>query len=143
MKRRVLLAIPLVLLVVGCATGPKYTEVADKLPKPAASEGRIWFLRSEYAGGGIQPDVRLNGAVVGTAKPGGMYFADRPPGNYEVATSTEVERKLTFTLAAGEEKYVSLKPTIGILVWRIVPELIDREAATAQMKELIFIGKLP
>ena len=143
MRRRVLLIVPLALLAAACATGPKYIDVAQKLPQLSASEGRIWFLRSEYLGAAIQPDVRLNGVVVGTAVPGGMYFADRPPGNYEVATSTEVERKLTFTLTAGEEKYVSLKPTFGIMVGRILPELIDRETATAQMKELTYIGKLP
>jgi len=40
MRKRVLLIVPLALLAAACATGPKYTEVAQKLPQLAASEGR-------------------------------------------------------------------------------------------------------
>ena len=60
----------------GCASGPTYSEVSSKiLPIPAA-EGRIYFFRSSsMLGAAVQPDVRLDGEVVGTSKPGGFFLS--------------------------------------------------------------------
>src|SRR5215470_15137586 len=90
----------------GCATsGPKFTEMTTTTGAPAApGSGRIYFYRTTVLGAAVQPDVRLNGQVVGSAVPRGFFFVDRPAGNYEVTTSTEVERKLTFTLEPGQTR---------------------------------------
>jgi hypothetical protein len=42
----------------------------------------------------------------------------------------------SFTLAAGEQRYVRLTPTFGLLVGRIAPELVSRDEALKDMKEL-------
>ena len=39
-------------------------------------------------GAAVQPDIKLNGEKVKTAKPHGFYFMDRDPGNYEVTAAT-------------------------------------------------------
>jgi Protein of unknown function (DUF2846) len=75
--------------------------------------GRIYFYRTALIGAAVQPDVKLNGEVVGKAVPNGFFYADRPAGNYQVATETEVERKLTFTLERGQVRYARLNISMG------------------------------
>ena len=101
--------------------------------RSTTGKGRIFFYRSTALGAGIQPDVRLNGNVVGTAVPHGVFYVDPDPGNMEVVTGSEVERKLTFTIAAGETRYVKLGVGLGVLVYRIIPELVSADEARKKL----------
>lgn len=139
--RRFFVAIVLGGVLSGCATGAKYGEVASSLPTLSPSQGRIYFYRPSAFGAAVQPDIRLNGEKVGTAKPHGFYFVDRKPGNYEVAAATEAEKKLTFTLAPREERYVRLKIQMGVFVGRIIPELVDKAEAESELKTLSYIAE--
>jgi len=138
-RRALLVATLPALLLAGCASGPKYTEAASTFGALAPSQGRIYFYRSSALGAAVQPDIKLNGQKVGTAKPLGFYFVDRDPGNYEVSAATETEKKLTFTLEPAQERYVRLKVQMGIFVGRIVPELVDKDEATKELQGLSFI----
>ena len=140
MRRALFAAVPLMLLLAGCATGPKYTEVISTLPSLTPSEGRIYFYRPSALGAAVQPDIKLNGQKVGTAKPHGFYFVDRAPGDYEVTAATETEKKLTFTLEPRQERYVRLKIQMGLFVGRIVPELVDKAEAEGELSGLSFIA---
>ena len=140
MRRALFAAVPLMLLLAGCATGPKYTEVISTLPSLTPSEGRIYFYRPSALGAAVQPDIKLNGQKVGTAKPHGFYFVDRAPGDYEVTAATETEKKLTFTLEPRQERYVRLKIQMGLFVGRIVPELVDKAEAEGDLAGLSFIA---
>lgn len=133
------------LLGAGCAaSGPKYTEVAQSFPTLAPEEGRIYFFRSNSMfGAAVQPDIHLDGPVVGKSQPGGFFFVDRPAGRHLASATTETEKTLTFTLDAGETKYVRTSPSIGVLVGRIVLELEDPKKAHAEIEKLAFTGKLP
>ena len=102
-SRRVLgVSLVSALLFSGCATGPKYSAVASTFPSLAPQKGRIYFYRPSAMGAGVQPDIKLNGEKVGTAKPHGFYFVDRDPGSYEVTATTETEKKLTFMLEPNQ-----------------------------------------
>jgi hypothetical protein len=136
---RWLVAVAMLLLGTGCATGPKYAEVVSTLPALGPSQGQIYFYRPSAFGAAVQPDIKLNGVKVGTAKPHGFYFVDRAPGDYEVSAATETEKKLTFTLEAAQERFVRLKIQLGVLVGRIVPELVDRAEADGEIKGLSLI----
>ena len=93
------LLVALSILLSACATGPKLAEIKSNIPLLSSDKGRIYFYRSSsMVGSAIQPSILLNGKVVGTSKPGGFFFVDEIPGPIEVATTTEVEKKLTFTL---------------------------------------------
>ena len=137
--RTMLVTAALLLPLSGCATGAKYTEVASTLPPLAPSQGRIYFYRPSALGTAVQPDIKLNGQKVGTAKPHGFYFVDRAPGNYEVTAATEAEKKLTFTLEPSQERFVRLRIQMGVLVCRIVPELVDKADAERELGKLSFI----
>jgi Protein of unknown function (DUF2846) len=129
------------LLLAGCASGPKYSVVGSTLPSLASTKGRIYFYRPSAFGAAVQPDIKLNGEKVGTAKPHGFYFVDRDPGSCEVTAATETEKKLTFMLEPSQVRYVRLKIQMGVLVGRIVPELVDQEEALGEMKELSYIAQ--
>ena len=141
LTRTLIVAVAAGALLSGCASGAKYGEVASTFPAVNPAQGRIYFYRPSAFGAAVQPDIRLNGEKVGTAKPHGFYFVDRAPGNYEVAAATETEKKLTFTLAPREERYVRLKIQMGLMVGRIVPELVDKAEAESDLKSLSYIAE--
>ena len=141
---RKLLRVALVLVVAlaaGCASGPKFETVASSVAPVPAKQARIYFYRSGSLGAAIQPEVTLNGKVVGKAEPNGVFYVDHAPGNMEVVTGSEVERKLTFTAGAAETRYVKLAVSLGVLVWRIMPELADEARAKSDIADLAFTGQ--
>ncbi|CAG9187663.1 DUF2846 domain-containing protein [Cupriavidus pinatubonensis] len=128
-------------LMAGCASGVKHSEMASSIPSLKSGEGRVYFMRSaSMFGAAIQPDLRLNGQVVGTSKPGGFFFVDRPAGKYVAAASTETEKTLSFVLDAGETKYVRSSPSLGLMVGRVVLELETPDKAKEELGSLSYTG---
>ncbi|MBC5785181.1 DUF2846 domain-containing protein [Ramlibacter sp. USB13] len=128
-------------LVSGCATGIKHEQMAASMPSLKAGQGRIYFYRtSSMIGAAIQPDIRLNGQVVGESKPGGFFYVDRPAGNYVATASTETEKAVTFTLQAGETKYIRSSVGLGIIAGRVVLEPENREKALSELNSLSYTG---
>lgn len=128
-------------LLSACASGPKYAEVSAAIPAIPEDKGRIYFYRSgTMFGAGIQPAVMLNGEKVGDSQPGGFFFVDAAPGNNEVVLSTEVERKLTFTLDKKQTQYVKMTVGLGVIVYRVYPELSDAKEGEPALRELSYTG---
>ena len=143
-RRIVLTALVLVgALLTGCASGPRFSEVSSSiLPIPAA-EGRIYFFRSSsMMGAAIQPDIHLNGQVVGSSKPGGFFYLDRPAGTYTASTTTEVEKTTTFTLAVGETRYLRTSISMGLLVGHVAVEVEEPQKAMAEIQTLSLTGSV-
>lgn len=141
MKIIKLAVVSLALVLGACASGVKHKDMASSIPAVKADQGRIYFFRSaSMLGAAIQPSITLNGATVGDSKPGGFFYVDSKPGNQEVSTSTEVEKKLTFTLDKGEVRYVKTSPSFGVMVGRIVPELVSATEAQKEIADLSFTG---
>lgn len=142
---KMLLSIALIFcsaLSVGCAGGEKYGAVVDQFAPIPADQGRLFFYRSNsMVGSGIQPKIRVNGEVVGKSKPGGFFFVDQAAGDCEVMCSTEVKRKLTFTLAPQETRYVRTAVKMGVIVYQIHPELVDADEALKGLKKSKYIGR--
>lgn len=125
-------------LLSGCASGKKFSEARSTLPPLAADQGRIFFYRVSALGAAVQPAVKLNGEKIGVAKPGGVFYADRAPGSYQVETSTEVKRHLSLTLDNQQTRYVRLNISMGFLVGHVFPELVEnsvgeKEAAKCKL----------
>ena len=127
-------------LFTGCASGPKYAMVKDSFQPLAQNNGRIYFYRTAVAGAAVQPDVKLNDQVVGTAKSKGFFFVDRPPGNYTVETSTEVSRRLSLTLEANQTRYVRLNIAIGFFVGHVYPELVENAVGEKEIQKCCYTG---
>ncbi|MCZ6849603.1 MAG: hypothetical protein O7F75_12250, partial [Alphaproteobacteria bacterium] len=71
----------------------------------------------------------------------GFVYADRPPGNYEIMTSTEVSRKLSFTLKKGQTRYVRLNVSFGFFVGHVYPELVEPQVGRDEIKGTRYTGK--
>ena len=137
-------ALPLLLvgfLLASCASPRGLDEPAFRLPPLKPGFGRVYFTRpGEFAGGAVQPEIRMNNEVVGRSVPGGFTFVDRPPGKYVVTTATEVENVVTFQLAAGESKYIKTAVTPGILVGHVTPTLEFPEQGQSDINRLRYVG---
>lgn len=134
-------AVSLVALLAACASGPKHAEVASSIPALGAGQGRVYVYRSSsMLGAAIQPKVMVNGNAAGDSKPGGFFFVDLPAGTVEVATSSEVEKKLTFTLDAGQTRYVRTTVGFGVIVYRVYPELVDNAEGAKDIADSSYIG---
>jgi Protein of unknown function (DUF2846) len=138
----------LILLVVslsfwGCATtGPKYSELIPTISAPAPDTGRIYIYRTTVLGAAIQPDVKLNGKVVGKAVPKGFFYVDEEPGTYEVLTSTEVKRKLSLLLESGQTRYVKLHVSMGFFVGHVYPALVDPAVGQKEIQDCRYTGQV-
>ena len=55
----------IVALLSSCATGPSMSELKTPMPTLGQGMGRVYFYRTGFIGGAYQPEVTLNGNVVG------------------------------------------------------------------------------
>jgi hypothetical protein len=126
----------------GCAaTGPKFAQQEASTPKLGADKGRVYFYRADsFVGGGLRPQVTLDGVTVGKSTPGGYFYVDTGAGSHEAVTSTEVSNKLSFVLDKGETKYVRTKVSMGVLVGHVVPELVSADEAQKELATLSYTG---
>jgi hypothetical protein len=139
---RMLCVVIVTFILAGCATtGPKFNELAPTISNLAPDTGRIYIYRTVILGAAVQPDVKINGEVVGSAVPQGFFYVDRAPGSYEILTSTEVDRKLTLTLDNGETRFVRLGISMGFMVGHVYPELVENAVGQSEIQECRYIGK--
>jgi hypothetical protein len=130
------------LLMMSCATsGPKYSEMVNSTPPLSGGEGRVYIYRTSALGAALQPAVELDGSVVGKAVPKGFFYVDCAAGNHRIATSTEVERELTFHVGEGQTRYVRLDVSMGFFVGHVYPDLVEQEKAIAEIGSCHYIGK--
>jgi hypothetical protein len=113
----------------------KFAQVNPSLQPSTADLGRIFFYRPSAFGAAIRPSVHLNGETVGEAISWGFFYVDRPPGNYEVLTATEVDRKLTFILEKGQTRFVRFSTSFGFFVGHVYGELVDPEVGMAEIQQ--------
>ena len=123
-----------------CASGMKFTEMNPSTAPKDQDTGRIFFYRTTVLGAALQPDIRLNGTKVGDAIAQGFFYVDRPPGNYEVVTSTEVDRKVTFVLDKGQTRFVRFSVSMGFFVGHVYGELVDSAVGLEEIKECKYTG---
>ena len=129
------------LLTACAATGPKMAEISAAIPAVKTGEARVYVYRnSSLVGAAMQPDVLVNGRVAGSSKPGGFFFVDVKPGPVEISTSTEIEKKLTFTAEAGQARYVRTVIGLGLVVGRVYPELVDNAEGAKEIADTSYIG---
>ena len=130
------------MLMMSCATsGPMYSEMVDSTPQITSANGRVYIYRTSALGAAIQPAVELDGGVVGKAVPMGFFFVDCAAGNHRIATSTEVERELTFSLDEGQTRYVRLDVSMGFFVGHVYPNLVEQEKAISEIESCHYIGE--
>lgn len=128
-------------LIAGCASGPRYAEMKSQIAPLSANHGRVFVYRDSSFGAALTPNVAINGKVVGVSRANGFFYTDLPAGNYKLSAETEVERSLSFTLAAGEQKYVKASISFGLLVGRINFDLVNAAAGEQALQDLAYSPK--
>jgi len=135
-----ILLLYILLFSVGCASGPKYAEVVDTIPALSPEQGRIYMYRTTVLGAALRPDIKLNGEVIGSSVAKGFTFVDRPPGDYKIMTSTEVERSLSFVLEKDQTRFVKFDVSMGFFVGHVYPKLVDNETGGKELSGCSYIA---
>ncbi|MGR4870651.1 DUF2846 domain-containing protein [Variovorax sp. LARHSF232] len=135
------LAAGLLALLTGCASGPRYADIAPNIPPPEPEQGRIFFYRSSVMGAAIQPDLRLDGQVVGSFAPRGFFYVDRPLGRYTAQARTEAEAKLDIDVLPQRTSYVEMSIGLGFVIGQPKLALRTPTEALPDMVDLAYIGK--
>jgi len=130
----------LMLTLSACASGVKFTEMNPSAIPADQESGRIFFYRTSVLGAALRPDIRVNETKVGEAIAQGFFYVDRPPGNYEVVTSTEVDRKVTFVLEKGQTRFVKFSVSMGFFVGHVYGELVDPAVGLEEIKDCKYTG---
>ncbi|MET3443391.1 hypothetical protein ABIC94_004184 [Variovorax paradoxus] len=128
----------------GCsATGPRYSEMAQSLPSLGENEGRIYFYRNSILGAAVQPEVSLNGQVVGKSQPGSFFFVDRPAGSYRATARTEAEGSIDIALRPRQTAYIEMSISMGFLVGHPAFERVAEPEGRKALPSLAYGGKMP
>jgi hypothetical protein len=128
----------------GCsATGPRYSEMAQSLPSLGENEGRIYFYRNSILGAAVQPEVLVNGQVVGKSQPGSFFFVDRPAGSYRATARTEAEGSIDIALRPRQTAYIEMSISMGFLVGHPAFERVAEPEGRKALPSLAYGGKMP
>lgn len=140
-----LAAMVLLWLLQGCAaTGPKGSEIGAALANVPAGVGRIVFFRSSsMMGAALQPDIRLDGQVVGQSKPGGFFYVDAAPGRHLATAATEATSSLELNVVAGQTQYVRSAIGFGLMVGRVTLTTEGQLVAQGELPGLSYTGSVP
>jgi hypothetical protein len=91
-------------------------------------------------GAAIRHEVRLDGQAVGKAVSHGYFYVDAAPGAHVVETTTEVSRRLSFTLEQAQTRYVRLKIAMGFAVGHVYGELVENDVGEKEIAECKYTG---
>ena len=128
----------------GCsATGPRYSEMAESLPSLGENAGRIYFYRNTLAGMAVQPEVTVNGQVVGTSQPNSFFFIVRPAGTYRARARSDAENSIDIVLLARQTAYVEMSIGLGFVVGRPAFERVAESEGRKALPSLAYGGTMP
>ena len=128
----------------GCsASGPRFSEMAESLPSLGENEGRIYFYRNSILGAAVQPEVTVNGQIVGKSQPGSFFFIDRPTGTYRASARTEAEGTIDIVLRPRQTAYVQMSISMGFLVGHPVFERVGESEGRSALPSLAYGGAVP
>ena len=120
---------------ISCASGVPYTKLNPSIIPEEPNTGRIFFYRITTFGAALRPDIIMNGEKIGTSIAQGFFYLDKPPGEYTVVTSTEVERKVSFVLDPEQTRYIRFKISMGFFAGHVYGELVDPSEAIKEIEK--------
>lgn len=131
-----------IVVLQGCAAvGPKGAEMAKQLNDIPAGHGRVIFYRSSsIAGAAVQPDIKLDGQVVGQSRPGGFFYVDASPGKHTASASTEVTATVDIPVVGGQTHYVRSAIGFGIAIGRVTLSVEGMVSAKGELLTLSYTG---
>lgn len=127
-----------------CAEGPTFRDMNLGLVSDQPEYGRIFFYRPSSFETPIQPEVILNKERVGVARPWEFFYVDRPPGDYKVTITSEVEfeRVVSFSLKQGQTRFIRFSSDSGFIEGQVFGELVEESVGLKEIQDcLYFRGK--
>ncbi len=138
------LLLPVILLMVGCATAPQPGTRGAPSAVPAEGSGRIVFYRPDgLFGYGMRSDILLNGQKVARSAPGTKFYVDVPTGIHHVVVPNSLysgDRTLAITVRNREVTYVRTSLGGSAFGGRTNVELIDPSQGAAETAGLEFVN---
>ena len=131
-------------LLAGCSgpVGTNYTAMSVSMPAVNPGEGRVFFYTpSVRFGSDVQPEIRLDGTLVGFAVPSGFFYVDRPAGRYEATGKAAADGRIEIPLAAGETRYVRAFAPSAFSVNAVHFLLVPATEGQADMAGLVYSGQ--
>ena len=65
---------------------------------------------------------------------------DKPPGDYELVISTDVEHKTSFVLNKGQTLYIRFSTSFGFFSGYVYGELVDEAKALSEIQNCVYTG---
>ncbi len=135
MKRRgsIWLVVLLTALLSACASTvePETAEARFAAPEGKA---RIYFYRTGVPFLiALQPEFVVNAKAVGRAVHDEVFYRDAFPGRYKVFMASDPETVLSFTLEAGEVKFVKAVIDFSITGSRISAALVEEKTGRQEI----------
>lgn len=142
------LALAVVVLIAGCASGPSAPppdpaakaepaqEAYAKTFPTSADSATVYLYRANYVGKLFPLTVSANDVKLGTL-PGYSFFAlEMPAGTYTLKTRADKDAELKIQVQAGRNYYVWLESTFGMLMGNPAFKLMqDKEAQAVIVNE--------
>ena len=117
---------------VGCASGPK-GEAAAGLPPLAAGKARIVFYRTASPIASLdQPNVLMDGVVIGKSEPGYFSYADVAPGAHTIECKAEDANRTSVQTPPGTTAYIETSVKAGINNFSV--NVVQKPEAEAKQK---------
>ena len=85
--------------------------------------------------------MRIAASLYQRTVPKGFFFVDRPAGDYEITTTTEMKKALTFHLDPGQTRYVRLNVAMGFMAGHVYPELVEDSVGKSELEKTKSITK--
>lgn len=128
------------LLLAGCA-GPRYADVASRIPELESGQGRIYFyqLAADHVDA-AQPAIMVDGRKVGRSRPGRFFFVDRPAGSHVLTFAPDRKNPgagIQANLGSGQTLYMRVDVEGGKQVLR---EEMSAQTAVQSLSSLKYWG---
>ncbi len=135
------LALLIAVTLGACASRPNYTQVDSKLPEVSYNQARIYFYRlNSTVGLEYEPDIFLNGNLVGQSITGEFFYVDVKPGSYEVRCGVHGPAA---SFSAGSEGNIYVRTGYSIMDHEVKPKVVRESWAQDEMSDLKLAGSVP
>ncbi len=127
----------------GCAASvpimSKEHDIAAEKFQPLSGKGNIYVVREDaFTGSAIAFEIDLDGKGRGSVAPGTYLLFALAPGRHVVSSSTqESADHVAIDVVEGQNFFVEIKPTWGIISARVSVERID----AGRGRQLVVVGE--
>ncbi len=135
--------------ITACTTGTPYAQVAGTLPAPPAGQGRILlYMTSASAQLHFFPDMTIDGAPVGTIRPGTFFYVDRQAGLHQIGvgqkqasviSSQIATDPVTIDVIPGATSYVSASAVAIVAATQVILRSEAPDDAVRDLSDLSWV----